>query len=98
MIAPHHWIGWLLGVYPTPEGTSPMYQVWSGFVPAMAVVYACVNWVHRSNCHVHRCWRPGRFPAGQYKVCRKHHPDIDSHVTQAMVDEDHLLRKVSADT
>lgn len=93
-----HALGWFIGMYPAPQGTSPMYQLWSGVIPALAVIAGVANWITRTNCHVHHCWRLGHYPAGQYRVCRKHHPDIDSHVTQAMVDEDHLLRKVSADT
>lgn len=29
-------------------------------------------------CHVHKCYRIGRYPiaGGQYKVCRRHHPDL----------------------
>lgn len=94
-----HWIGWFFGVYPTPQGTAVMYQLWSGVIPSLAVVAGVVNWIYRTNCHVHHCARIGRYPAGQYRVCHKHHPDIDAHVTQAMVDEDHKLsRQVSADT
>ena len=39
------------------------------------------GWVNarRHNCHVRSCWRLGRFPAGEYQVCRRHlpgpHPD-----------------------
>lgn len=63
-----------------------MYQLWSGIIPALAVVSLVGGvWSHyrRINCHVHRCWRIGRYDAGPYKVCHVHHPrdDVRARVT-----------------
>lgn len=55
-----------------------MYQLWSGFIPALAVVSLVGGlWSHYKhvNCHVHRCWRVGRYIVRGYKVCHRHHPD-----------------------
>lgn len=84
-----HGLLWFLGVYPVPSGTSAMYQLWSGFIPALAIA-SLVGGLYRHfrhiNCHVHRCWRLGRYEAGPYKVCARHHPRDDvSQVTPEMV-------------
>lgn len=86
-----HGILWLIGVAPTPQGTSAMYQLWSGFIPALAILsLAGSMWAHfkRLNCHVRRCWRIGRYDVGPYKVCHRHHPD--DKVTRSGVDQAHV--------
>jgi hypothetical protein len=75
-----HGFLWFLGVYPVPAGTSAMYQLWSGLIPALAVLSLAgglVTAYRRATCHVGPCYRIGRYPVagGQFKVCRRHHPD-----------------------
>lgn len=75
------WAGYAIGVHPYPAGTPWTYQLWSGFVPSLAIasllsgVAAHLRMMH---CHVHGCWRLGRFEmaGGQFKVCNRHshHP------------------------
>jgi len=69
------------GVHPYPESSSTpwTYQLWSGFIPALAIIsiFGGLSTHLRSiNCHVNRCWRLGRFElaGGQFKVCHKHSP------------------------
>lgn len=64
------------------------YGFWSGFgsdVTEFAVLGALVGVLRRHNCHVHHCWRIGKFPVDgtSYIVCRKHHPD--GHITAERV-------------
>ena len=94
-----HPLGWLfaLGLHPYPAGTPWTYQLESGFLPSltvMTVLTAIITAIRTSNCHVHRCWRIGRYPVagGQYKVCRHHHPDAtvrQGKVTVAHVHKEH---------
>jgi hypothetical protein len=72
-----------LGVHPYPAPSTPWtYQLWSGFIPALAIVSifgGITTHFRMLNCHVHGCWRLGRFElaGGQFKVCRKHSPHPD---------------------
>jgi hypothetical protein len=95
LIGWHPW-GFLygLGIHPYPQSSSTpwTYQLWSGFIPALAIVsiFGGVATHFRAiNCHVHYCWRIGRFELanGQFKVCKKHspHPDKITH--------EYILRK-----
>ena len=40
-------------------------------------------------CHHSGCHRLGRFPHGQYKLCRVHHPQVPTtgRIDQARIDE-----------
>lgn len=76
-----HGFLWFIGVNPVPDGTSVMYQLWSGFIPALTVltlIAGVIQLYRRHNCAQHRCWRIGRHPAanGTLITCRKHHPDL----------------------
>ena len=64
----------LLRVLGVDDLSGPWYGFWSGF--AGDLVYLGIFWalVKKHNCHVNRCWRIGRFTAGEYRVCRRHHP------------------------
>jgi hypothetical protein len=73
-------LAFAIGIRPAPAGTPYTYQLWSGFVPAMAigsVFTGLIGALRHKNCHVTRCWRMGRFPLadGHYKVCHVHHHD-----------------------
>jgi hypothetical protein len=91
----HPW-GVLYGVgvhpYPSSSSTPWTYQLWSGFIPALAIVSifgALGSHLRSMNCHVTGCWRIGRYPLadGQFKVCHKHSPHPDK-ITHA-----HILRE-----
>lgn len=66
-----HFLLWLIGIYPAPTGTPPTYQLWSGFVPAAAIVGVIWPFV---NCHVEGCPRYGKYSVEGFKVCHLHHP------------------------
>lgn len=59
------------------------YGFWSGLgsdLSELAIVGALVAGIRRHNCHIHGCWRVGRFPVTDtdghnWIVCRKHSPD-----------------------
>lgn len=78
-----HWAALKTGSYNTP-GTPPGYNYWSGFgsVFPWEVGFVVGIWTgvvqrsRRSNCHVHRCWRAGDYPVGSYRVCKKHHFEV----------------------
>lgn len=74
--------GWAfaIGVHPYPAGTPWTYQLWSGFLPGLTIASLCASlftYIRQANCHVHGCWRTGRYPVagGMFKVCKPHHPD-----------------------
>jgi hypothetical protein len=83
-----HTLLWALGLYPTPTGTPWTYQLWSGFMPALAVIAAVWPFV---NCHVDGCPRYGKYHAGDFRVCRAHHPDED--VRENGVTHRHIISK-----
>lgn len=78
---------WFIGVSPTPQGTSPMYQLWSGLTPSLVIFGASIRWLGGRECHVAGCHRHGRYDIGPYRVCTRHHPDdaIQKGVTQEHV-------------
>jgi hypothetical protein len=88
-----HALGWFVGMYPVPQGTSPMYQFWSGFFPDLLVFAAVVGGYKRLNCHKDGCWRIGTHPDGVYRLCRKHHPNKGDTSDRSV-----SLGEVSADT
>lgn len=87
-----------LGVHPYPGPTTPWtYQLWSGFIPSLAIVsiFGGITAHFRVlNCHVHGCWRIGKFElaGGQFKVCKKHspHPDKLTHEYVLAKHQEHL--------
>jgi hypothetical protein len=73
-----NWLGFSKAAYFTngqnyafTSGPGPMFLTTAG----MSTII--VGGWHHLNCHVYKCMRVARFPVagGQYKVCRKHHPD-----------------------
>lgn len=74
-MSPLHWIGYALGVWPAPAGTPWTYQLWSGFVPALAVLAMAGGLYHKFKCHEDGCWRVQRHrhrESGDH-LCRRHH-------------------------
>jgi hypothetical protein len=70
-----HGLLWFLGVYPVPSGTSAMYQLWSGLVPALTVLTlfgAVVGMYHVHNCHMDGCWRIGKHRVAGTPWCSRH--------------------------
>lgn len=65
----------LLHVLGVDNLAGPWYGFWSGFAGDLVYLGAAWAIVRRNNCHVNRCWRLGRLQAGEFKVCRRHHPD-----------------------
>lgn len=65
----------VLGIRPTPQGTSAWYQLWSGFIPALTVVSLATliggMW-HHVNCHADGCWRIGRHHLNGQVWCNRH--------------------------
>ena len=78
MIVVGHWIVHILGI---DTQQSWAYDFWSGIGPclislvALGLTSLTVYLVF--NCHQFGCKRVGRYPVagGQYRTCRKHHPD-----------------------
>jgi hypothetical protein len=70
-----HGLLWFLGVHPVPPGTSAMYQLWSGFMPALTVLTllgAVASMYHLHNCRRDGCWRIGKHRVGGAPWCRRH--------------------------
>jgi len=81
-IAAHPW-GWLyaFGVHPYPKSSSTpwTYQLWSGFIPALAIlslIGSVVGLWRHANCRAGRCLRIGHYPDLRgVRWCWRHHPD-----------------------
>lgn len=66
---------------------SQNYDFVSGVGPMIITSFAYtgvfIALTRHLNCHVHGCWRPGKYPManGQFKVCKPHsaHPDKITH-------------------
>lgn len=86
-----HWLLHILGV---DTQQSYWYDAWSGCIPALltSTTIAAAAWavLRKHSCHVHACFRVGRFPVagGQYVVCAKHHPDLPE-MTEELIREAH---------
>lgn len=97
LIVLHPWGGaFALGVHPYPAGTPWTYQLWSGFLPSLAIVSIFTGigaHFKMLNCHVHGCWHIGKFPmaGGKFKVCHKHsdHPRKITHAYILAKHEEH---------
>jgi hypothetical protein len=69
--------------------TTPQYGFTSGIGPMILAAIGMTTIItglwHHANCHVDGCLRVGSHPAGDFKVCRKHHHEIrrTSEVTVA---------------
>lgn len=75
---------WLLHLTGLDSATGPIYLWWSGIGPVLAtstpMTIVAVSHLRRYNCHVRRCWRIGRHPAGVWLVCSRHSPgDSPTH-------------------
>lgn len=71
-----HWIFHVAGV---DNLSGPWYGFWSGLgsdISEFALVGGGIALARAHTCHVQGCWRWGKHPAGIYKFCAKHHPDI----------------------
>lgn len=87
-----HWLAYATGSYNTP-GVAHNYNSFSGSLSdvgeitlATAALGILYHILKRNNCHTHGCWRIGRLPVGDYRVCKRHHHEA----TGAKVDMDHL--------
>lgn len=89
------WIGHVLGL-DDPSGL--FYLAWSGIVPSLAVIGGALALVHKHQCHVGRCFRVARYPAGDFVVCRRHHPDVDEAPTAEDVAKHVMTRKLRSIT
>lgn len=73
--------------------SSRAYNFFSGFgsdIGEVALIGAIVGGYRKVNCHVKGCLRIGHYMAGIYKVCRRHHPDVDNAgVTHQDVKDSH---------
>lgn len=69
------------------------YLFWSGCVTATAFIATAYQHYRHHNCHVHRCWRVGRFSIGPYVVCRKHHPAKGAITTETVRNEHERMVK-----
>ena len=92
-----HWAAVHTG---TVNEAGPYYGFWSGFgsdlgeATLVSAVFAGVyTGIRRSNCHVKRCWRIGKFPLEHtpFHLCRVHHPYV-SGTSHAEILEHHRRR------
>ena len=54
------------------------YAFWSGIgsdIQEVALLGGVAALLRHWNCHVHGCWRHGRFQVGDFRVCMLHHPE-----------------------
>jgi len=67
----------------TTNGSGRWYLWWSGMFGNLTIFAAMILFYRKHNCHVHRCFRVGRFAAVdtrnvEHIVCKRHHPDLDA--------------------
>ena len=69
-----HWLWHALGI---DTQQSWAYDFWSGIGTQFKLTGLLLPYVlyRKHNCHVHKCWRIGRFQADRWVVCARHHPD-----------------------
>jgi uncharacterized membrane protein len=95
----HFWQGWATHWTGADDTAGPIYGYWSGFGSVFPwslntlVALWVIIWHHvrKTNCHVHRCWRIGSYPAGQYTVCKRHSREIVGLPTVQHIRLHHLL-------
>jgi hypothetical protein len=92
-VSPLLW--WVLHLTGSDNLSGPWYGFWSGFgsdLGELAIVGGLVSLYWRHNCHVKRCWRIGRLPAGGFLVCHKHHPTGAPDANE-VIEKEHRSRK-----
>jgi hypothetical protein len=91
-----HWLAVHTG---TVNEAGPYYGFWSGFGSDLSEILGPIialglyYWHHQ--CHAKGCHRIGRHEAagGQYKLCRRCHPDIPTRVSLASIHAAHAEHK-----
>ena len=77
-------MSWWAHLFGLDNASGPAYLAWSGVVSdapeilaALAALGALTLIAVHLNCHEPSCRRIGRYPVagGQWRVCRRHHPD-----------------------
>jgi hypothetical protein len=93
-----HWLEFWAGL---TNASGPQYLFWSGifadltiFAAAVAVTFRAIHAYRAANCHIHHCWRVGRYEvaAGHFRTCRRHHPDPQ---VRAGLSAHHIHRKAA---
>jgi hypothetical protein len=59
----------------------------------LSLVTLAIGAYRHVECHHSGCHRLGRFPHGQYKLCRIHHPNVP---TAGPIDRSHIEQAVPA--
>jgi hypothetical protein len=82
------WLAHILGV---DDMSGHWYAWWSGAgsdLGEFGIIAALVANIRRHTCHVHGCWRIGRYlvEGTAHVVCRVHHPD--DHLTPQRLAQD----------
>lgn len=72
------------------SGSGAVYLEWSGFLsvwipPLLSVGTAYSLYRYHNMCHVTHCFRHGKHPYREYKLCRKHHPTTLNKITHLSV-------------
>jgi hypothetical protein len=83
---------WLAHFFGTDNLSGPFYGFWSGVgsdITELGLFGALVAHYRGKTCHVDRCWRLGRHPVGEYRVCRKHHPAVPDRITAGHIADVH---------
>lgn len=93
-----NWLLHFIGVRPTSG--SGAYSFWSGFgsdIGEATIVVAVLGVVRHHNCHVKGCARLGKheyeMDGAKYKLCRRHHPAIESKPTASAITTHHAKHK-----
>jgi len=86
-----HWLAVHTG---TVNESGPYYGFWSGFgsdLGEVAIVGGLVHMARQHTCHEPGCWRIGHFAdaSGTFKLCGRHHPDIEGKLTHRHIRRAH---------
>jgi len=86
----HFFVHWTGGDYGAPRyGQLEPYDWLSGIL-GLSFLGLFYSHLRKSNCHVRYCWRIGRFPAGEFQVCRRHNPDGAAPTAETVRHRHHL--------
>lgn len=95
-----HLIVHIMGLdYGVAYGHLVWYNFWSGIAGSflVGVIAYVVLWYWHHTCHASwKCLRYGKYDAagGMFKLCAKHHPDIQGRkITAELIHELHLDHK-----
>lgn len=95
-----HLFAWFEHAVGMTNGSGPEYLFWSGFGSDLSefIIFGGIISVFRQhNCHVKGCWRWGKHPFQQYKLCARHHPNVPKKLTHLHIVKLHKTATIATE-